>query len=166
LKDELLRTLRAAVLENYDRLIEKTNNTGVLREAVEEGTLALDDILNFSWTIANKPGKCRPWADQSEPRLSTHEYGPLVFQGRAAIQTFAPDSAYKTFRGGEKKSMVFMTDGGYFTRRRVVAAAEARNILALTPEQIEKVDRVLVKGLSEDISAWIQEVEAQSGGHA
>lgn len=148
---DLTRAIRAALTENYRRLIDhdRNLNTGVLLQSIEQGEFKTEEELSFSYMIADLPGQPRPWEREEgrgSRRPSVHEYAPIVFQGRPSISS------------GEKP-MKFMTRAGW-RQMNVVAPAPPKDIFELTPSQIDTLDEIILHGYSEEILEWIRENEA------
>lgn len=153
-KEELQKVVVACLLENYDKKIK--SGTGTLREAVAEGTLeATGGDLSFTYTIKDKERTARKITIDrggyktehiersfNSQRASTHYYGPIVFEGRPAIIS--------------SNAMVFVAGTPPQTfRRHIVGPAEPRNIFDLSQEQRNRIDTVIMHGMTTEIEQWL-----------
>jgi hypothetical protein len=146
-KQDLRKVIVACFIQNYDRLVH--NQTGALREAVQQGTLDEQDgeSYRFTFKIADLPGRARVshslhGGNTESQRPSTGFYGPIVFLGRGAIIT-------------PTKNMRFVFKGKAFSTHYVGPAAP-RNIFEFTPEQIDEINKVVLEPITKDAKAWIK----------
>lgn len=138
LSQDLADILKAALLENYDRLVKE--DTGALRESIARGDMRVDaETRSYTFVLRTIQGRPRH-GNESRPRPNTAQYGPLVFQGRKAI--IAPNG------------MRFFSMGEWHFHR-MVRAALPRNIFEFTTNQKEKLDIVIIKGITDEIREWL-----------
>jgi hypothetical protein len=146
---DLTRAVRAVVLENYRRLIDtdRTRNTGQGEKAIEQGEVRTEEELTFTYRPADLPAEPRPW-EQGTPsrRPPVREYLGIVFEGRSSISS--------------SSTMRFMSREGW-RQLKSVAPAPPKPVLELTPEQIEKIDQIILKGITEEVREWLQEAESR-----
>lgn len=147
LKEDVKKVLVACYLENYDRLIVgPKDGSSPLRESVRTGDIKDGDdpfmTYQFRFQIADIQGRVR-WNNDSN-RPGTRYYGPIVFQGRSAIVT-------------PLKPMRFMNKGGTMIYTHFVKAAEGKNIFELTASQIEQINKVILRPLTQDTLDWMKQ---------
>ena len=145
LKRDLRQVLVACFLENFDAKIQ--SETGQLRKSVEQGTLEDDNdqMVGFRFKIADMPGMNRSWdGTGSKQRPSTSYYGPIVFLGRGAIISPQVNMRFAY------KSLSYRT--------HAVRAAAPRNIFELNEGQIDRINNIILKPITDDAKAWIKQM--------